>query len=40
MEASVGKKMKIDMLPEIEKVHKVLYFCVFLLPLFVTDGGG
>lgn len=33
MEASVGKKLKIDLLPDIEKDHKVLYFCVCLLTL-------
>jgi len=38
-EVSVGKKVKIDMLPEIEKVHKVYYFCVCLLyPTLLSMG--
>ena len=39
MEASLGKKLKIDMLPEIEKEHKVLYFYVCLLFLFFFSLG-
>lgn len=31
-EASLGKKLKLDMLPEIEKVHKVLGLSVMKIP--------
>lgn len=31
-EASLGKKLKVDMLPEIEKVHKVLGLSVMKIP--------